>query len=102
MTKQLSIVLALAAALSPAAFAATAKPSITTFAPMKAKSGATVTITGKNLTGASKVEVDGMTATFKVVSATKITLKVPAKAKSGKLMVVTKRGSATSSASLSI
>jgi len=96
---------ALVAALvvSAMALAATAKPAITSFTPTTAKTGTTVTITGKNLTSASAVMFDGLEATsYKVVSATKITAKVPTKAKSGKISVKTKGGTATSSASLKI
>ena len=62
-----------------------------------------MTITGKNLTGATLSKFDGLGAvSFKVVSATKITAKVPAKARSGKISVTTKSGAAMSSASLEI
>jgi len=98
-------VAALVAALLTASvvLAATGKPSITNVTPSTAKVGATVTIIGKNLTGAKAVMFDGLKATtFKVVSATKITAKVPSKAKSGKVTVTTSGGTATSTASLKI
>ena len=96
---------ALVAALfvSASAFAATATPTITSFTPLTAKAGVTITIKGKNLTGASAVDFDGMKATsFKVASATKITAKGPAQAKTGKISVTTKSGTAKSSASLKV
>ena len=98
-----ALVLAVALAVSASAFAATSVPSITSFTPLTAKAGVTVTIKGKNLTGATAVEFDGMKATsFKVASATKITAKVPSKAKSGKISVTTKDGTAKSSSSLKV
>ena len=98
-----ALVLMVALIVSASAFAATATPTITSFTPLTAKAGATVTITGKNLTGASAVDFDGMKATtFKVASATKITAKVPSKAKSGKISVTTKGGTAKSSSSLKV
>jgi len=79
-----------------------AKASVSSFTPTKAKAGTKVTITGKNFTGASLVKIDGLKATFKVVSSTKITATVPAKAKSGKISVTTKAGTATSVKSLTV
>jgi uncharacterized protein (TIGR03437 family) len=93
---------AVAVLVTASAAFAVAKPSITKFAPTTVKPGASFTITGKDLMGATKVEVNGMKATFKVVSSTKITAKVPAKAKSGKVTVVTKGGTAVSSAMLKV
>jgi hypothetical protein len=55
-----------------------------------------------NFTGASSVMVDGMKATFKIVSAKKVTAKIPAKAKTGTVSVVTKGGTAKSKKSLTI
>ena len=78
---------------------AAAKASIASFTPAKAKAGATLTISGANLTGATAVKIGGAAAKFKVVSATKITATVPATAKSGKVSVTTASGTATSSAS---
>jgi len=95
-------VAALALVAVSASLAVTAKPSITSFTPTKAKPGVMVTITGKNLKGAKTVEFAGLKGTFKVVSAGKITAKVPAKAKSGKISVVTSAGTAVSSASLEV
>jgi hypothetical protein len=98
-----ALALLVALIVSASAFAATSKPSITSFTPLTAKAGVMVTITGKNLTGASAVDFDGLKAvTFKVASATKITAKVPTKAKSGKISVTTKGGTAKSSSSLKV
>jgi IPT/TIG domain-containing protein len=98
-----ALALMVALMVSASAFAASSAPSITSFTPLTAKAGVTVTITGKNLTGASAVNFDGMKASsFKVASATKITAMVPSKAKSGKITVTTKGGTATSSSSLKV
>ena len=104
MSKLLSLAAVAAAVLvaASAAFAVTAKPSITKFTPSTAKPGATVTITGKDLTGAKSVMVGSLKATFKVKSSTTITATVPTKAKSGKITVVTKNGTAVSSAMLKV
>ena len=89
-----------AAHLGPALIAAPSKkPSIASFTPAKGKTGATLTITGANLTGATTVKIGGVAAKFKVVSATKVTATVSAKAKSGKVTVVAPAGTATSSTS---
>ncbi len=86
--------------LGPALIAAPSKkPSIGSFTPAKAKTGATVTITGANLTGATTVKIGGVAAKFKVVSSTKITATVSATAKSGKITVASAAGTATSSKS---
>ncbi|HLX78719.1 MAG TPA: IPT/TIG domain-containing protein [Acidimicrobiales bacterium] len=93
---------AAAALLAGSAFAAVSAPKIASFTPTSAKPGATITIAGLNLTGASSVMVGSMKATFKVVSAKKLTVKIPTKAKTGTLTVVTKGGTAKSSKSLTI
>ena len=98
-----AVALAVALTVSAVAFAATAKPSISSFTPSTLKAGATVTITGKNLTGASSVTFDGTKASsLKVVSATKITAMVPSNVQAGKIGVTTKDGTATSSSSFKV
>jgi hypothetical protein len=71
-------------------------PSITNFAPAKAKTGMKLLITGKGFTGATLVKIGGAVAVYKVQSATKLLVTVPAKAKSGKVTVTTAGGTATS------
>ena len=70
-------------------------PAIAKLAPAKAAPGATVTLTGANLGGATSVTFQGIPARFKVVSPTKLTLTVPAKAKTGPLTVTSPAGTAT-------
>jgi molybdate transport system substrate-binding protein len=71
-------------------------PTITKLSLAKAKPGASVSITGTNLTGTTSVTIQGVPARFKVVSGTKLTLTVPAKAKTGTITVTTTAGTATS------
>ena len=78
---------------------ATVKPTLTSFSPASAAVGATVTLTGKNLTGASKVTFNGVSAKLTVKSATQITATVPNGLSSGKIAVTTPGGTATSAAS---
>ena len=78
-------------------------PSITSFSPGSASVGATVTITGKNFTGATSVKFNGVEASsFTVVNANSITAVVPAGASSGRITVANPAKSATSRNSLSI
>jgi len=102
--RKLSVAVAAVAvlALAGSSLAATGKPSISGFTPGSAKVGATVTISGKNLSGATAVKIDGRKASFKVKSATRISAKVPSGAKTGKISVTTKKGTATSSKSLHV
>jgi uncharacterized repeat protein (TIGR03803 family) len=58
--------------------------------------GASVTILGTNLTGATSVTFNGTTAVFKVRSSTKITTTVPAGATTGTVQVVTPGGTLSS------
>jgi len=72
-----------------------AQPGITSFKPVAAGSGTTVTITGTNLTGATAVSFGGIAATsFTVNSATSITAVVSTGA-SGNVSVTTPGGIAT-------
>jgi hypothetical protein len=92
----------LASALAGSAFAIIAKPTIKTFAPLSAKVGATVTITGKSFTGTSAVRFGGVKANFKVRSATKITATVPAAIANGIITVTTKHGIGVSAKSFTV
>jgi hypothetical protein len=98
----LAALVATVALLAGSALAAVSAPKIASFTPASAKPGATITIAGLNFTGASSVMVDGMKATFKIVSSKKLTVKIPTKAKTGTLTVVTKGGTAKSSKSLTV
>ncbi|HWB22370.1 MAG TPA: IPT/TIG domain-containing protein [Gaiellaceae bacterium] len=80
-------------AFATTAFAAGMKPAVKHFMPMSAAEGATVTITGADLTGVTSVKFGGVaTMHFKVLSATKITAVVPMHAKKGAISVTTSAG----------
>jgi hypothetical protein len=70
-----------------------ATPALTSLSPASGPVGATVTLTGQNLTGATAVSFNGTAATtFSVVNATTITATVPAGATSGNVTVTTPGG----------
>jgi hypothetical protein len=65
--------------------------------------GATITIKGTNLSGATKVTFGGKKATTIVSdTATKLKVKVPSGARSGKIKVVTPGGTVTSATSFRV
>jgi hypothetical protein len=68
------------------------KPSVQTFTPTKAKTGAKVTVTGTGFTGVTAVRIGAVKAQFKVASATKLTLTVPVLTKGGRVSVTTDAG----------
>ena len=70
-------------------------PSIAKVMPAKTRPGATLTVVGKNFTGATSVTFQGIPAKFKVGSGLKLTVTVPQKAKTGSLTVTTPNGTAT-------
>jgi hypothetical protein len=73
-------------------------PTITSLSPASGKVGATVTIKGTNLGGATKVMIGTKVATIVSGSdkATQLKIKVPTGAKTGKIKVTTAGGTATS------
>jgi LmbE family N-acetylglucosaminyl deacetylase len=71
-------------------------PTITGFTPTSGPVGTSVTISGTNLSGATAVKFNGVTATFTVGSSTTITTTVPSGATSGKITATTPGGTATS------
>ena len=78
-------------------------PTITSFTPTTAPTGATITITGTNLTGATAVTVGGVAVTsFTVVSGTSITFTLPTTATTGTIAVTTPGGTATSTGTLTV
>ena len=84
-----AVLMAMVLTLAGSALAVSVKPSITSITPTSGKVGAKVIITGKNLTGTEAVHIGGITAAFKVSSATKITVTVPKKGKTGKITLTT-------------
>jgi hypothetical protein len=74
-----------------------AVPAIASFAPASGPVGATITVTGSNLTGASAVTLNGAAVpTFAVVNATTLTFVVPTGATTGVVGVTTPGGTAAS------
>lgn len=82
-------------------WATTAAPVISGFSPPSGSAGASVTITGGNLTGAT-VKVNGIAAAVTQNSATAITITVPAGATTGTLQVTTASGSARSATEFAV
>jgi hypothetical protein len=81
------------------ASAGTPAPTLTSFSPTSGPAGASVTIVGSNLTGATAVKFNGVSASFAVNSDTQITATVPAGASNGPISVTTPGGTATTGVS---
>ena len=77
-------------------------PTLVSFSPAFGLVGASVTLTGTGLAGASKVAFNGVSASFKVVGDTQITATVPNGATSGRITVTTPGGVATSVTSFTV
>jgi len=77
-------------------------PAITSFSPATGPAGTAVTITGSNFTGATAVKINGMSASFTVLSATSVRLIVPTGATTGPLSVTTPAGTANSAGSFTV
>ncbi len=73
-----------------------AKPTIIRLSPARGRVGRKVTIKGTNLSNATSVQFNGVTAVIKTDRATKITTRVPAGATTGSVTVTTPGGTATS------
>jgi hypothetical protein len=71
-------------------------PTITSVTPARGKVGAKVTINGSNFAGTTSVTIQGVPATFKIVSAAKLTITIPKRAKSGSITVTNPSGTARS------
>ena len=91
-------------AWSPTTFQVLVSPSISSFAPAMALQGSTVTITGTNLTGATGLQLGGVSiASFAVgAGGTSLTFMVPAGISGGFISVNTPAGTATSASALGI
>ena len=78
-------------------------PTVTSFSPASGLVGTSVTLTGTNFTGATKVAFNGTAApTYSVISATQITATVPSGATTGTIAVTTPVGTGTSTASFTV
>lgn len=71
-------------------------PTISSFSPKSGSTGSNVVITGTNLTGATAVSFNGLSAQFTVNSATQITAVVPNNPTSGTISITTPNGTVTS------
>jgi uncharacterized repeat protein (TIGR03803 family) len=77
-------------------------PTYKSFTPPSGPVGTVVTFHGTGLTQTTKVTIDKISASFKVVSDSEITATVPAGAATGKIVVTTKGGSVTSSTNFTV
>ncbi|HEY0156591.1 MAG TPA: IPT/TIG domain-containing protein [Thermoanaerobaculia bacterium] len=81
-------------------------PAVTSFDPLTGEAGATVTITGARLTGATAVKFGGTSGgastSIAVVNDTTVTAVVPASGKSGTICVTTPGGTACSTATFTM
>ena len=77
-------------------------PTITSFSPTSGATGASVTISGTNFTGATSVKFNGQTATFSVTNSTTISATVPNCSSTGTISVTTPNGTATSSGTFTV
>ena len=80
----------------------TPAPTITNFAPLSGPVGTSVTITGTNLTGATTVKFNGVSAAFTPISSTQLSATVPAGATTGPISVTTPGGTAAGATSFSV
>jgi streptogramin lyase len=77
-------------------------PAISGFTPSSGAAGTAVTITGQNLSGATKVAFGGTPATIVSDTANQVVADVPSGAATGRITVTTPVGTATSSASFTV
>jgi hypothetical protein len=78
------------------------RPSVSGFSPGSGSPGASVTVTGSNLAGATSVTFNGVAAAFSVVSGSQLAATVPAGATSGPVTVTTPVATAASAASFTV
>ena len=91
------------AAASPGSFTVTtAAPTLDSVSPSSGAPGASVTLTGHNLAGATSVAFNGTSAAFVLVSEGQLTATVPAGATTGPVAVTTPGGTVVSTASFTV
>ena len=77
-------------------------PAIESITPLSGAIGSQVTILGRGLTGATKVQFNGVSGSFTVASDTKVTATVPKGASTGSLSITTPGGTGKSSSSFTV
>ena len=77
-------------------------PRIDRFTPVSGSYGTAVTVEGMNFTGATQVQLNGMTALFGVVDNQHVSLIVPESATNGKIRVITPGGSVESTTEFTV
>ena len=82
--------------LSSASFNVTNEPLVSGFVPPRGGAGQTITISGANFSGTTKVTFNNIVAVFKIQSATEIIATVPTNATTGLIAVFTPFGNAAS------
>lgn len=80
----------------------TNNPTVSGFVPSSGPVGTAVSIIGGNLTGATAVKFNNVSALFNVAGATQISATVPVGATTGKISVTTPAGSVTSSSDFTV
>lgn len=76
--------------------------NVLSFAPTAMRPGLSVEVAGSGFTGATRVTVNGVAATFTVLSDARLSLVVPDKATTGVISVTTAAGSASSASTLTV
>lgn len=82
--------------VSTESFLASAGPIVVEFSPASGAPRTLVTVNGYNFTGAQRVQVNGVNASFSVVAATQLNLEVPANATTGPITVTSAAGTGIS------
>lgn len=104
-TGKVSVVTPNGTGISPASFTVTSTapaPTISGFAPTSAQTGATIIVSGTDLTGTTGVAFNGSAATFSVLSNTQISATVPSSATTGRITATTPTGTATSGTNFTV
>jgi hypothetical protein len=98
ITGRISVTTASGTVVSAANFTVIRPPTVSSFTPASAAIGATVTISGANISSAIDVQFNGIGITdpIAVISATSIRVKVPEGATTGKICVTNRAGNACS------
>ncbi len=97
---KISVTTPLGTATSAASF--TPAPRVSNFAPLSGPIGSLVTLNGFNFTGTTLVKINGVAASFVLLTANRLVVCVPANATDGPFMVATVGGSGNSTANFDV